>query len=168
MPDKTNKNLNQIGGVERPSEPSGIEKKEKGEDLKEHSREFIEGVSEVVEGAETAEIADGEVSERLKEGKKKAPAGGGGGKATASTAQVAIPELDVMVIQISTKIKKELFALEKEKKQIMRHPTKFDASKFNKVVARIRDLRDILANLAHETTEKLKDLWLTHVKGIKS
>lgn len=165
MADKFKQNRETIGG-------RALEKAKKGEEsgsreLLEKQREFIEGVSEVVEGAENAELTTGEVSERGGEDKKRAGAGTGKSSGTVAMQSQALPELDVMIIQISTKIKKELAALEKERKIVMKNPAKFSPFKLNEIIMRIRELRDILADLAIQTADNIKQLWQRFVKGNK-
>lgn len=167
MADNFKNSPNRLGGPERPSDKSE-KKEESGEkDVKEASREFVEGVSEVVEDAESAEVISGRVSEKASEDKSKYSGSRSSSGDSATTAQTAhYPELDVMVIQISTRIKKELTALEKERKKYMK-PGRFNPSKLNEVMARIRELGDILAELANTTADNVKDLWKRFVQKKK-
>lgn len=137
------------------------------QELVEKRREFIEGVSEVVEESESAEISGGEISELGGEDKKRAGAGTGKSSGDVALQSQVLPELDVMIIQISTKIKKELTVLEKERKKVMKNPTKFSPFKLNEIISRIRELRDILADLAIQTADNVKQLWQRFVKGNK-
>ncbi len=158
---------NKLGGLERSS--SKPDKKEEGgeKDVKEASREFVEGVSEVVEDAESAEVVSGRVSEKASEDKSKySGAKKSGGDSATMTQTAPYPELDVMVIQISTRIKKELTALEKERKKYMK-PGRFNPSKLNEIMARIRELGDILAEVANSTAENIRDLWKRFVQKKK-
>lgn len=126
-------------------------------------------IKEVVEGTEISEFIDGEVSEDLSEGKKKvssgAPKSGKAAIADSSAADTSLPQLDVMRIQVATQVKKEIIDLEKQASQMMRNPTKFEPFHLNQVVSRIRNLKDILANLAHSTTETVKMLWQKYIRG---
>lgn len=164
MADKI-KNNREIAGK------TGPERKEHKDDsgfeeLGERRREFIEGVSEVVEGAESSEGVADKVSDRTGEDKRKAASGGA--VADVKTGKpLTIPDVDVMIIQISTKIKKELSALEKERKRLMKNPAKFSPFKLNEIMMRIRELRDILADLAYQTADNIKQLWQKFVKGVK-
>ncbi len=141
-------------------------KDESSKEVGEKRQEFIEGISEVVEGAEIAEISEGNVSEKSGEGKKKVSGGGIKGMAEA-VQKLSMPDLDVMVIQISTRIKRELADLEKERKSVLRDPKKFSPFRLNQIIMRIRELRDILAELATQTADNIKQLWQRFVKGNK-
>lgn len=160
MGDKLKQNREKLSEGER-----GLEERaeESSREVIEKRREFIEGVSEVVEGAEAA---GDKITEKTGEDKRKGPGSTTSGKPF-SGAKVVLPEPDVMIIQISTKIKKELAALEKERKIVMRNPKKFSPFKLNEIIMRIRELRDILAELATQTAENLKQLWQRFVKGNK-
>ncbi len=71
-----------------------------------------------------------------------------------------------MQIQVSTKIEKEIRILEKEMAKLMSaHRSNFSPHKLNDVIARIRSLREILANLVYSTADAIKALWLKYVKG---
>lgn len=137
-----------------------------GKEIKETSKELIEGISEVVEGAESSEFVEGDVSEKTREGKKKAPVTGIKGASAAKTIEKATPPtIEIMRIQISTQVKNEIRLLEKEAARMLSGRVKFNPSKLNGVVAKIRELKDILTNLAYVTSETLKGLWNKYVKG---
>ncbi|MBU0668307.1 hypothetical protein KJ835_04265 [Patescibacteria group bacterium] len=146
--------------IEKVAEP-----KEHAQEADRESRE----IREVVEGTEVAEFIEGEVSEAAGEGKKKIGTGIPVQKAVTTDetdiTALSFPKLEVMRIQIATRIEKEIVELEKEASQIIRSPGKFDPFRLNRVVARIRYLRDFLSELAYATTEKLKMLWQKYVKG---
>ena len=166
MADKQQKDPERISPFEKPGE--GARKKPlETKELKEQAKEFIEGVSEVVEGAEVSEAPEGEISEIAKESKRKAPSGKGVSKSHAGAAKVVLPELDVMVIQIKTRVKKEILELEKERKQLMRSPSNFSPFKLNQIVSKIRYLKDVLAELAYATADGVKQLWYKYVRGSK-
>ena len=137
-----------------------------GKEIKEASKELIEGISEVVEGAESSEFVEGDVSEKTREGKKKAPVTGIKGSSAVRAEDIAAPPtIEIMRIQISTQVKNEIRLLEKEAAKLLSGRAKFNPSKLNGVVAKIRELKDILANLAYVTSETLKGLWNKYVKG---
>lgn len=166
MADRQQQDREKISPFEKPGE--GAPKKTvETKDLKEQAKEFIEGVSEVVEGAEAPEVSEGEISEVAKEGKKKAPAGKGISKSQTGAAKIVLPELDVMVIQIKTRVKKEILELERERKQLMRSSSKFSPFKLNQIVSKIRYLKDVLAELAYATADGVKQLWHKYVRGSK-
>lgn len=155
-----------------PEAKENAERSEKpgAKEIKKTSQEFIEGVSEVVEGAEAAEFAEGYVGEEIKEGKKIAPGGGAGGQAQAGVfdiTQIALPKIEIMRSQVSLQIAKEIHMLEKEAAKILSSGRRnFSPFKLNGVVAKIRELKEILAGLAYATLETLKGWWLKYVKGI--
>lgn len=128
-----------------------------------------EAIKEVVEGTEVSEFIDGEVAEDIREDKKKASSGIPvqikTDSSTPAQSTASFPEVDVMRIQISTQIKKEVVDLHKEASRMMRNTGKFEPFRLNRTVSRIRYLRDILDNLAHATTETVKNLWQKYIKG---
>lgn len=162
-------------GLKGPESAEKAEKHERAErpgarEIKETAEKFIEGVSEVVEGAEVAEFAEGQVGEQIKEGKKKAPGAGVGGAAAKAglfdISQIVLPTIEVMRTQVALQIKKEIHLLEKEAAKIMSSPGQFSPFKLNGIVAKIRELKELLAHLAFATLETLKSWWLKFVKGI--
>ena len=155
-----------IRQVDHPvSTPETHEKNEGGKRehhvLKETSKEFIEGVAEVV--GET-----GEVSEEVKEGKKVGPAtsmgGGAAGDTTVTPKAVFFPKIELMQGQIAKAIRHEIENLEKEARKMTSNPMEFKPYALNGVVSKIRELKEILANLTHVTMETLKTWWLKYVK----
>ena len=163
MADNVSKNTEKHEEIVKVAEKP--EKTKHGEkEIKETSQEFVEGVSEVVEG--TAEFVEGEVGEVAREGKKKAPVTGiKGGGAIKTDSRGVPPTIEIMRIQIATQVKNEIRILEKEAAKLM-SAGKFNPSKLNGVVAKIRELKDILANLAYATKETLKSWWMKFVKEI--
>jgi hypothetical protein len=146
-----------------------IAKEYEKEEILEQAEPLVEGAMETVAGAEIEGFIEGKVSEKLKEGKKKFPSGTGattGDDSSAATAvaQVALPNVDVMRIQISTKISKEIADLKKEAKRLRRSPAKFAPFQFSKVIARIRKLKDLLDSLFNATEETITNLWQKFVK----
>ncbi len=142
--------------------------KSSGKEIKETAKELIEGVSEVVEGAEAAEVVEGRVGETTKEGKKKT-AGGiktGVGAVAGLQKVSAPPTIEIMRIQVSTQIKNEIRILEKEAVKLMTGGANFQPFKLNGIVAKIRELKNILANLAYASVETIKGWWMRFVKDI--
>jgi len=141
-----------------PAEKEKIEKKQEGSrEVRETSKEFVEGVSEVVEGVESDEVG-----EKIGEGKKKGPQAQfpqkDGKKKSFQLQPLILPRIEVMQIQIATAIKKEIAVLKEEAKHVKDKPFELNA-----VVGKIRDLRNILANLTHVTFETLKNWWMKFV-----
>lgn len=149
------------------------EKKAEGEkELKETSKQFIEGVSDVVDTEmESSEgIENAEVSENTGENRKKVSHGLKTSRTQAAKAallkKIKLPSVKIMQAQIAKEIHKQIDILEKQAKRMTRNPAGFEPFKLNGVVSKIRELRDILSQLAHLTFEKLKSLWLKFVKSI--
>lgn len=126
-------------------------------------------VGEMMDGVESA-MEMGDVSENVKEGKKKFT-GGSGTKAQTTATKVAKkitpPSVEVMQTQIAVKVKKEIIVLEREAAKLS-HSRNFNPFQLNAVVAKIRDLKEILASLSYATLETLKGWWFKYVKGITS
>lgn len=144
---------------------------EESKQIKEAKKESGKEAASIIEGVEVseegAEFAEGKVSEKTGEDKRTGPAGGAAGGVAYDIKDIKIPAIEVMRVQISTKIKTEIKRLEKEASSIRRSP-KFDPFRFNEVIGRLRYLKDVLARLASITAESCKDLWLKFVKGISS
>jgi hypothetical protein len=171
MADKVSKNTEHReegpAKKEAPGRPSVAGRKEK--EIKETSKGFLEGVSEIVEGTEAAEISEGEVSENVKEGKSTSPSAGfkqGAGNAGEASRKAAEPSIEIMRIQVATQIKQEIRILEKEAAKLLRNPSSFSAFKLNGIIAKIRELKDILSGLAYATVETIKGWWMKFVKRI--
>lgn len=154
---------------DRPEKSSeGLERRE-AEAQKEKQQETSE-ISEVVRGTEVPEfLGGGEVSEKASKRKETSASGMPVTQQTDTAVaggEQELPNVDVMRVQISTRIRKEITALEKEASRMMRNPAKFEPFQMNLVVGKIRRLRDILAGLAHSTGETVKTLWQKFVKGV--
>lgn len=140
------------------------------ENAAEQSKE-LHKISEQVEGKlENAEVmTTGEVSEDLKEGNSKYSGGGTAGIQTrqhAKPQQIQIPPLEVMRKEVAVEIEKQIHLLQQEAKQMMKNPHKFTPFSLAGVVAKIRELKDILGQLAYATFDTLKTWWLKYVKNI--
>lgn len=128
-------------------------------------------VQEIVHGNEVVEFAEGNVSEDIGEGKNKASSGslkstGSQTQAASDLKKIVIPSLEIMRTQVSVQLKKEIYILEKEAFHIAKSRTKFSSYQLTVSVARIRELKDILANLAYVTVETLKNWWMRFVKEV--
>ena len=146
---------------ESPSTNPTAEKLENGE--------IAHEVTEMIENAEgEVEAGDGNVNEKSKEGKNKY-AGSSGNQSTATKVakKITPPSLEVMRTQIGVKIKKEIIILEREAAKVS-HGSHFNPFQLNDIVAKIRDLKEILACLSYATLETLKNWWFKYVKGITS
>ena len=154
--------------------PSVEKAKESAQQSKEFlkaSQNFIEGLSSIVESGETGEIkefAEGNVGEVTTEGKTKQAGGAikGGAAAVTEKKEKPLPSIEIMQIQVSTKIEKEIRVLEREAARLMSSgKANFSPHKLNDVVARIRTLREILANLVYYTADAIKALWMKYFRG---
>ena len=126
--------------------------------LRETSKEFVDGVSELVDSVES-----GEVAEHIGEDKKKGPQGGfpvigAGATIKAALKPLVLPGIELMQIQIGTAIKKEILVLEKMAEKVADKPFALTG-----IVAKIRELNYILHNLAHATFETIKGWWMKFV-----
>lgn len=137
----------------------------------EKQQESVE-IQEALQGSEVAEFVEGNIAETVGEGKEKAPSSQTGssqkvqaGDSSVSPRPISIPNVDVMRVQVSTRVKKEIAELEKKANRIMRNPSKAEPFQLNLLISRIRYLRSILAQLAHATSEGVKSLWKKFVKG---
>ncbi|GEM_PF-4915539 len=129
-------------------------------------RETKEGVGEIVDVMPT-----GEVAEEMREDKKKAGAGGFGGIAAQDpqaviAKQLKMPSVEIMRKQVAVEIKKQIKLLEHEAHKIMMNPAGFSPFTLNGVVSKIRELKEILGQLAFATVEALKGWWMKFVKNI--
>ena len=144
-----------------------------------HREAFGKETSEVIGGLEALEAVEtgiettGEITEGLKEGKKVAPTGGIPAKSAAAAVAVAakkfaIPSIEIMQKQIALSIKKQIRTLEIEANKISRSRTSgFEPFTLTGIVAKIRELKEILARLTQVTFEILKGWWLKYV-GFKN
>ncbi|MBD3328408.1 hypothetical protein GF340_03830 [Candidatus Peregrinibacteria bacterium] len=155
-------------------ESKGIKSSQKeqiGKDdlLEVDNSEFIEGVSETLDDLESAEVMSGKISEKVSENKSKAPktkfpAQTSGQGMDFASAEDEEPEIDVMRIQVSTQVKKEIAELKKEAKKMLRARS-FNPFEVTKTMSKIRNLKDLLSSLAYVTSDALKTLWRKYIKG---
>jgi hypothetical protein len=151
---------------------SGILKSDK--EFLNASKDFLQGLSSIVEAGDTSEISEfieGEISEATSEGKNRAP--GGSGVGASATKQIlkkkeySLPSIEIMQIQVSTKIEKEIRVLEREAAKLMSaSAANFSPHKLNSIIAQIRSLRELLANLVYSTADAIKSLWMKYVKNV--
>ena len=118
------------------------------------------GMIESLNSNESAEFSDGNVSEKSTD--KKDNVGDYSGSSSSnsgdSSRSKTPPSIDIMRIEIETRIKKEIVSLEQE---IAKFSSKanFSPYKLNESVSRVRYLKDILANLAYASLETIKNWW---------
>jgi len=134
----------------------------------------VSRATEYVENAESAEIA-GEVSEILQSKKEGASSGGAtksSGQKRQTPAEIKAqllkkaPSENVMKLEIKREINKEIKYLHKRARKIMRHPGQVNAFELNNMVKKIRELKNILLNLARAVIQTTKTLWLRFVHGV--
>ncbi|MBI2464177.1 hypothetical protein HYV57_04430 [Candidatus Peregrinibacteria bacterium] len=75
----------------------------------------------------------------------------------------SMPTEQVMKREIKTMLDQDIHQLLKKARLAEK---KGNAFELNKLVAKIREIKDILASIAHATYEMLKNLWLKVVHGI--
>lgn len=138
-------------------------------EVREVADQFMKSV-EGVEKQESAVDAMGNVSEEGTVMKEKAKGGSFGGTAQTTAAAalkpLKIPKVEVMRSQIAKEIKRQIRVLEGEASRIMMNPMGFNPFTLNGVVTKIRELKEMLANLAYVTLETLKSWWMKFVKNI--
>jgi hypothetical protein len=129
----------------------------------------LQGI-ETTEEAEAAEVVSGKVSE--KEQKAKDQYAGTSGTSTQAQAIQAtlqpIPPSKVMKAQVKRALKKEIKDLHKKINRVINKGGNMEAHKLNTLMAKLRRLREMLAAIAHATSEFIKDLWMRLVKEKKS
>jgi len=155
-----------IGSIRSEGSP---EKKDSDKALREKAASLAEGVESVVadiESNESSEFSDGNVSEKAKGGKEKSGSSGGGSTASTSSGGAVYiePTLEVMAIQVRTKLRQEIETLEKEYKACMKKSS-FDPFHLTQIVSKIRKLKEILSELFNVTGEKIKEWWNEYVKA---
>jgi hypothetical protein len=149
--------------------PSSFEKTTDPQEQKEvveKSQELVEGIEGVIESTEVSEGIEGQVGETTGEGKKKL-SGGTGAKISANVEQTRgrnePPPLEVMVIQVRTQLKKDLATLNAEANKYTKGSS-FDPYNLSLILAKIRRLREILAEIMNASAEKVKMWWNEYVK----
>lgn len=155
---------NRQSGVEKENKVDTLEKRheEQKPDLKEVHEAKIE-VGEIIEGAE---VPSGEVSES----EKKTKEGDSGGAATTGSTQAAqiqkqkLPSVKKMGAQVEKELKKEIKDLHKKVKHVMKKSGNLDAVELNTLMARLRHLKETLAELAYATADAIKELWYKYVQ----
>ncbi|HMR01370.1 MAG TPA: hypothetical protein PKA32_03195, partial [Candidatus Gracilibacteria bacterium] len=113
----------------------------------EKQQESVE-IQEALQGSEVAEFVEGNIAETIGEDKKKAPTSQGTGAkkvyddgAAVTAKTISLPSVDVMRVQVSTRVKQEIAELEKKANKIMRNPSKAEPFQLNILISRIRYLR---------------------------
>lgn len=146
-----------------------------GPEAEQQSEKKAEVVSkpEVAESAEAQEFVDhlpAEASEKSAEDKKRSSGGAKAKKddsaaqASGGLAPIQFPKHTVIKQQVQTALIKEENKLMKQAKKYSR---KGDFFNLNKVLAKIREIRFVLYDLAKATYEVLKNLWLKYVHKTK-
>ncbi len=131
--------------------------------------EFVEGGLDVLDGVEAG---NEQISENVSERKSGAPAAKAPRTSSAQATQAAlkpikVPTVEVMRNQVAKEIEKQIKVLEKEAKKIMHSSNQqFSPFALNGVLMKIRELKEILANLAFVTFETVKAWWMKFVKNI--
>lgn len=127
-------------------------------EIDQHKIDLIDDIDSLYESEEDISF-DSKVSEKKSEDKKDSGSAKTGYSKHDYSSLSGPPVPEVMIIQISTQIKKELSVLEKEKNAILRNPSKFSPFKLNEIIMKIRELKGILAELAYNTVDQIKQLW---------
>ena len=130
------------------------------------------GTLDSSESGETGvETGVGKVSERSSEGKESRgagdtrPAGRGSDDAVHIRQQLLAskPPKTVMLLEIKRHFRKETHVLHKD---LRKYERQGDWHRYNGVVARLRQIREIFEQLVHATYDAIKNVWLKVVHGI--
>lgn len=150
---------------EKQKGPSPLHLKEQKEAVTRRVVEIAKDLDEKETGFETGEVAEG-----LGEGKKVAPTGGFPVKKAAAHIKVAakalvVPTIEVMQKQVANAVREQIRVLETQARKIIQSRVTFEPFALNRVVAKIRELKEILTRLTEVTFETLKGWWLKYVNG---
>lgn len=162
------------GAPERPLEKGRAQEKQEqrasveDREIQKAARDVVTSANESVENSESAENVDGHIAEDEGKGKQKLGSGTAatkGDDASGATRkdEAGFPRVDVMRIQVSIQVKKEIVELKKEAKRLQ-NSQRFSPFHFARIIAKIRQLSILLAQLAHATAESVKQLWLKYVQ----
>lgn len=139
-----------------------IEQKPDEKEVHEAKTEIGIEAGEIIEGTE---LSADEVSESEKK-KKEGDTGGAAGTKT-QTNQIQeekFPSVRKMSSQVEKELRKEIRDLHKKVKSVMKRSGNLDAVELNSLMARLRQLKEALAELAYATADAIKDLWYKYVK----
>ncbi|MFH1012556.1 MAG: hypothetical protein V1760_02305 [Candidatus Peregrinibacteria bacterium] len=141
---------------------------ERGEEGAREVQKSAEGVqhevSEVMAGMEKPKEGISEKGEKKKDGDFKksgaqAAIGKDEGKAAEEWKGVVLPSEEVMIRKIRTAIQLQIKVEWKKAKRLQKKLTSGEAQEYGSVIARIRKLKNILANLFTATFEYIKELY---------
>lgn len=167
---------------EAPKKPTPMESVE-GFIARKKSEKSAEGGREVQRSAEgvqreVAEVMAGIEKPRedmAEKGEKKGEQGGGGGGQTASAGitdesqgedwrSVVFPDEEVMIKKIRTAVELQIQVEMKKAKKLQGRLTSGGAQEYSTVIARIRKLKTMLANLFMATVDYLKTLYMKYFR----
>jgi len=139
-------------------------------EIKETKDKFA-SVDSGIDDTESAESADGNVSETSGDGKDLKGDAASAGTASYDPAKIKaallknLPVPDVMKAQIKKEIEEEIKYLHGKAMKMMRSQN-VSYFEMSNIMKKIRDLKGILMQLAKASAESLKNLWLRFVHGI--
>lgn len=137
-------------------------------DQKDLSETKISVGMEAGEIIESVGIGSGKISEKEKKAQGKYGEKFGTKSSKTIKRQIkAPPSVPKMKSQVKSQLKKEIRHMNKKIKKVMRKGGDFEPYQLNKLVKKLRNLKEILSSLAYATTEMLRDLWIKYVKDAK-
>jgi hypothetical protein len=169
MPDLNSRERASKYNVGKPKESSD---EQKGKELADKSEALAQGIENVVEGTDFAEVIDGKIGETISEDKKKSTSGQAKANkqepaATLPRYNQELPTLEVMAIQVRTQLRKDLATLQEQANKYKKGSA-FNPYHLSQIMAKIRRLREILAEIVNASAEKIKTWWKEYVKGPSS
>lgn len=151
----------------KPKTSEAPKQRQEGKEVKEASVSVGLEAGEIIENAEEVSGHVSEDEQKRKEGDSGGSMTQGSAKSASQTVKAAFPPVFKMTHQVKKQLKKDIKVLNKKVNQVMRAKGGLDAEKLNKLVEALRDLRQILSNLASATAETIRNLWISHVKERK-
>ena len=116
---------------------------------------------EILEGEE---LTSGEVSEKNRGQKDNYGGGTKNGKSSSkSNYDLKLPQVKMMKKEIRKELQNEIKFLREKINSVMKKGGNVDAHNLNKLMMRLRQLREILSSLAHGATDLIKDLWIKYI-----
>jgi hypothetical protein len=116
---------------------------------------------EILEGEE---LTSGEVSEKNRGQKDNYGSGTKNGQSSnKSNYELKLPQVKMMKKEIRKELQNEIKFLREKINSVMKKGGNVDAHSLNKMMMRLRQLREILSSLAHGATDLIKDLWIKYI-----
>jgi len=132
-----------------------------------HETKISVGI-EAGEILESEELTSGEVSEKNKGGKDNYRGSNvAGQQLNKKNYELKFPQVKRMKSEVRKELQNEIKFLREKINSVMKKGGVVDAHNLNKLMMRLRQLREILASLAHGATDMIKDLWIKYIRERK-